>query len=134
MISRTPSRGEAARLGLDVGDGARELGAARVGHDAEGAELVAALLHGEERRRGAWPGARSGSAANLSSSGKPVSTMLRAPGLGAGEQLAQPVIALRADDQVDDRRAAHDLGAFGLRHAAGDRDDRVLAVGRAAAP
>ena len=40
--------GKAARLGLHVGDGSREFRAARVGHHAEGAELVAALLHGQE--------------------------------------------------------------------------------------
>ena len=33
------------------------------------------------------------------------------------------MIALRADHQIDRRRAADDLSAFGLRHAAGDRDD-----------
>ena len=119
--------GEAAGLGLHVGDGPRELGAARVGHDAEGAELVAALLHGQERRHAPWRGARSGSGANLSSSGKPVSTMLRRVRPGAGDQIAQLVIALRADDQIDHRRAARDLGALGLGDAAGHRDDRVLA-------
>jgi hypothetical protein len=30
------------------------------------------------------------------------------------------MIALRADDDIDDRRAAHDLVALGLRDAAGD--------------
>jgi hypothetical protein len=40
----------APRLGEDGGGGAAVLGAARVGHHAEGAELVAALLDGEEAR------------------------------------------------------------------------------------
>ena len=35
----------------DLRDGARELGAARVGHDAEGAELVATFLHRQKRGR-----------------------------------------------------------------------------------
>ena len=78
-----------------------------------------------------WRGARSGSAANLSSSGKPVSTIGARLAPGAGDEIAQPVIALRADHQVDDRRAAHDLGALGLGHAAGHRDDGVLALAAA---
>src|SRR4051812_34934833 len=36
-------RGQAARFGLDLRNGARELGAPRIGHDAEGAKLVATL-------------------------------------------------------------------------------------------
>ena len=53
--------------------------------------------------------------------------------LGArpGNELGQAVIALRADDEVDGRHAAHDLGAFGLGHAADDRDHRVVAGGGA---
>ena len=50
--------------------------------------------------------------------------------LGARQQFRQVVIALRADHEVDCRRAAHDLLAFGLRDAAGDRDRHVAAVAR----
>ena len=39
---------QTARLAQDVGRGPALLGAARVGHDAEGAELVAAFLDGQE--------------------------------------------------------------------------------------
>ena len=43
------------------------------------------------------------------------------------------MIALRPDHEIDDRRAAHDFGALGLGHAAGHRDDRLLALRSAAA-
>ena len=50
---------------------------------------------------------------------------------GAGDQIAQTMIALRPDDEIDDRRAPHDLGALGLGDAAGHRDDRCLPALRA---
>ena len=75
----------------------------------------------------ALAGARLGSVANLSSSGKPVSTMPAPFRPGAGDEVAQAVIALRTHDQIDDRRAAQDLRALRLGHAAGNRDDRLLA-------
>ena len=40
------------------------------------------------------------------------------------------MIALRADHDVDDRRAADDLRALGLRDAAGDRDAHLATVAR----
>ena len=40
--------GQLFRFGDDLGDGARDFRAARIGHDAEGAELVAAFLHGQK--------------------------------------------------------------------------------------
>ena len=46
----------------------------------------------------------------------------------AREQLGQAVIVLRADDEIDRRRAAHDLLALGLRDAAGDRDQHLAAL------
>ena len=45
--------GQALGLGDDRLDRPRDLHAARVRHDAEGAELVAALLHGDESRHAA---------------------------------------------------------------------------------
>jgi hypothetical protein len=50
--------------------------------------------------------------------------MPRAPSC-ASASIGQAVIALRADDQIDQRRAAQDLGALGLRHAARDADLQV---------
>ena len=54
------------------------------------------------------------------------------PSRDAREQFGQAVIALRADHEVDRRRAADDLLALGLRDAARDRDHE-LRPSRAAA-
>ena len=48
----------------------------------------------------------------------------------ARQQVGQAVVALRADHEVDRRRAADDLLALGLRDAAGDRDHQLAAVAR----
>ena len=50
--------------------------------------------------------------------------------LRARQQLRQMVIALRADHDIDHRRAADDLIAFGLRDAAGHRDVHLAAIAR----
>ena len=50
--------------------------------------------------------------------------------LRARQQLRQMMVALRADHDIDHRRAADDLGAFGLRDAAGHRDAHLAAVAR----
>ena len=47
--------------------------------------------------------------------------------------VGQAVIALRPDHEVDRRRAADDLLAFGLRDAARDRDHDACGPSRAAA-
>ena len=52
-------------------------------------------------------------------------------GARAGNELRQAMIALRADDEIDGRHAAHDLGALGLGDAADDGDHRVVAGGGA---
>ena len=54
-----------------------------------------------------------------------------AAGAGRGDQLGQALIGLRADDQIDHRRAGNDLGPLGLGDAAGDADQH-LAPGLAA--
>ena len=60
--------------------------------------------------------------------------------LGAGLRRAaapasrQPVIGLRADHQIDRRRAAEDLLALGLGDAAGDADHHVAAGALPAQP
>jgi hypothetical protein len=51
----------------------------------------------------------------LSSSGKAISAH-------AGEHGGQAVVGLRADDEIDHRRAGDHLGALGLGDAAGDAD------------
>ena len=48
---------------------------------------------------------------------------------GARQQIGQAVIALRTEHEIDRRSAADDLLAFGLRDAAGDRDDETPACG-----
>ena len=67
---------------------------------------------------------RAGSAPNLESA-RHVGVERRArPRAALRDQLGQVVIGLRADDDVDARRAARDLRALGLGDAAGDRDHR----------
>ena len=125
--------GEVAHLVEDLLDRPRDFGAARIRHDAEGAELVAAFLHGDEGRDAAR--ARRG----LARRGQEAEFVLdRKLGLDdplccplswrvAREQLGQAVIALRPDHEIDHRRAADDLRAFGLRDAARDRDRHAAA-------
>ena len=45
----------------------------------------------------------------------------------AGQQLRQAMIGLRADDDVDERRALHQELALGLGDATGDGQDHVAA-------
>ena len=66
---------------------------------------------------------------NLSSTGNSVSSA-RPWLFGARQQLRQVMIALRTDHDIDHRRAADDLVAFGLRDAAGHRDVHLAAVAR----
>ena len=101
-----------------------DLGAARIGDDAIGAELVAPLLHRQERGRA--DAAAAGQRAELRQRGHVgVETKLAAP--GPRDQIGQVVIRLWSHDDID-AGAARDLLAFGLRDAAGHRDHRVDAV------
>src|SRR5690606_32776322 len=102
------ARHQSPRLALDVLDGARILHAARVGHDAEGTELIATLLHGEERRHAAR--ARTPrQVSELLLLGELRLDERAVLGARARDQLAQAVITLRADDEIDNRCTAHDL-------------------------
>jgi hypothetical protein len=103
----------------------RHLGAAGVGHHAEGAELVAALLHGQEGRGARLDGRPSPArqVLELVLGGKfGIDTAFAPP---ARDQLGQPVIGLRPEHQIDQRRAAHDLLALGLGDAAGHADHQL---------
>ena len=108
------------RLRQDAGHRAREFGAARIGHDAKGAELVAALLHGQ----------KGGGAGLHRAFGKLVELVLGGEfgvhrALAArhrGHHLGQAVVVLAAHDQIDQRHPAHDLLALGLRDTARDTD------------
>ena len=121
-----PARDQRARFGDQVREGPARLGAARVGHDAIGAEFVATLLHGQESGRALAAGALR-QRAELAVERHVEVDRLLAP-LGAGDQVGQAVIGLRTDDDIDARRAARDLRPFGLRDAARDRDRRTAAV------
>ena len=117
------------RFGNDLGDRAGDFGAARIGHDAEGAELVAAFLHGEE----------GGDAARLRLGLVRCRQVLELvldgivgfqhplAALDALQGFGKPVIGLRADDEIDGRRAAQDFVALGLRDAAGNADHHLAA-------
>ena len=126
-----------ARLGDDLRHGAADLGAARIGHDAEGTELVAPFLHGEERRQPALDGdflLRRGEMGELVLLGeigvdhRAFQTGMHVPlRLGARQHVGQAVIGLRPEHHVDHRGAAGDFLALGLRHAAGHPDQHVAA-------
>ena len=100
--------------------GREDLGAARIGHDAERAELVAAFLDGHEGGDAA-PGHRLGrarrQAGELVLDGK-VGVDHARTNFRLAQQRRQAMVALRADDDVDRRLTAHNFGAFGLGEAA----------------
>ncbi len=51
---------------------------------------------------------------------------------GARQQVGQAMIVLRAEHEVDDRRAADDLVTLGLGDATGDRDQDLASLARGA--
>ncbi len=100
--------------------GAREFGAARIGHDAEGAEFIAAFLHREESRDRLRRGAlrqvvefRLGREFGIEDRAA-AARELR-------DHFRQAVIGLRSEHEIDKRRARENLFAFGLRDAARNR-------------
>ena len=116
-----------------LGDGnntAREFRAARIGHDAKRAELVAAFLNGKVRRD-AFRVARFRQFIEFFFGREICGEALAVFARSAGDQLWQAMIGLRADHQIYGGRAAQDFRAFGLRHAAGDDDLHGAASGRA---
>ena len=122
--------GQALDLGDDFLNRPRNLGATRIGNDTEGAELVAALLHRDEGgdaagacRRETWRRQRLELVLDPE-----LDIDDLAGACGAREQDWQAVIILRSDDEVDGRRAADDFLAFGLRDAAGHRDQNMAAL------
>ena len=103
------------------------LGASGIGHDAEGAELVAALLDREIGGGALRPGFL-GQVVELRFRGE---AGVDDAGLAArrlGHQRSQAVIGLRTEDQIDLGRAAKDLLAFGLGDAAGHGDHHPAAA------
>jgi len=124
--------GEALRFGDDLGDRPRRLGAACVWHHAEGAKLVAAFLHCHERRYAA--SARRVSARRSEHIelvfDRELGVDRALTALGPCEQRGQPMIALRSHDEIDRWRAADDLFAFGLGHAACHRNGDTAPLAR----
>ena len=113
--------GQAPGLGQDGLGRPGPFAASGVGHHAEGAELVAALLDGEEGgdARGRALGAQC---VELGLGGEVSGETLSTRPVGAGDQLGQLVVGLGAHDEVDGGLTAQDLLALRLGHAAGDRD------------
>jgi hypothetical protein len=116
--------GETLDLGQDVHHRPRHFCPARIGHDAERAELVAAFLHGDEGgyaaradRLAAW---RLEEAELILD--RKLGVDHGALALGAGEQMGEAMVALRPDHEIDHRRAADDLLPLGLGDAARDRN------------
>src|SRR3984893_52916 len=109
-------------FGNDMGDRARSFSPARVRHDAERAELIAAFLHSDEGRYAARPDrlpAWDLELLKLVFDGK-LGVDDPTAALGAREQLGQAVIGLRADDEIHRGRTANDLGPLRLGDTAGD--------------
>ena len=122
-----PGRREARDFVDDRANRTRNLRAAGVGHDAERAELVAALLDGHEGRDAATAD-RPGRAC-----GKMVELVLGreiggddGPKPRFAQELGQAVKALRTDHDIDRRLAAQDFRALRLGKAAGDNQRRPL--------
>ena len=113
-----------ARLGQDTLNRAGDLGPARIGHNAEGAELVAAFLHRQECRGGAF-GLGAGFEMLEFVFFREISVERLFSNARLGLHLGQAVIALWADDQIDHGLAAHDLLTLGLRDAARDADFQI---------
>ena len=136
MTSRTPAAARRATLVHDGANRTRDLGAAGVGHDAERAELVAALLHGHERRDAA-PADRAGRGL-----GQMVELVLGGevggddawPKARLAQKLRQAMIALRTDHDIDRGLAAQDFRPFGLGDATGDDDRRLTPCAAALRP
>ena len=104
----------------------RPFGAARIGHDAEGAELVATLLHRQEGGRPLGEAGRGQGVELVVRSEVGADPFAPRP-RRAGQKLGQLVIGLGTDDDIDGRLTPHDLLALGLGDAAGDGDGQVPA-------
>ena len=119
------ARHEVAGFRQDALGRAADLGAAGIGNDTEGAELVAALLHGQEGRGRAACGGALRQVVEL--------VLGREVGVHGGRLAprhgGQAVIGLRPHDKVHQRHPADDLVPLGLGHAARDTDLEVRPLG-----
>ena len=114
-----PAGRQFADFGQNGVERAREFGTARIGYHAEGAEFVAAFLHGYKG------GDATVFDAGLTGIWQSREFVLdRKFGIDHGFELGglqhfgQAVIALRADHQINRRFTPQNLGPFGLRHTA----------------
>ena len=116
---------EPARFLEDVGDGARILQPARVGHHAEGTELVAPFLNGE--KRGRTPRRRlPGQRIEPGFDGK--RGIDDGAPFGLGDHVGKPVVRLGTEHDIDPGRSTTDLLPFGLRDAPGHGEHHGAAV------
>ncbi len=122
-----PGLGELFRLRHDLRHRPRHFRTTRIRHHAEGAELVAALLHGE--KGGHAPPDDLGAARLRQVLELVLEGVVRLDDLlavlGLSQRFGQAVIGLRPDHQVDRALAADDLRSLRLGHTAGDADHRL---------
>ena len=122
---------QAAGFGDDSGGGTALLGAAGIGHDAEAAKPVAALLDGQEggdalgrRGLGQLVELRLGWEIGVDHR----TGLVAVGGAGsAGNHFGQAMVGLRAEHNVHEGGTRQDLLAFRLGDAAGDGQDHAAA-------
>src|SRR5882724_13135997 len=125
-----PRRHRATRLRQDLRDRARVLRAARIGDDAEAAELVASFLDRQKGRhsllcRRFRQVVKFGLDRKVG--GKDAATSSTQ---GPGDQFRKQMVVLWAEHEVDEWGSSQNLGTRGLRNAAADRADHVIAASR----
>ncbi len=125
-----PGRRQMLDFGEDFLHRPRDFRAARIGHDAEGAELVTTLLHGDESGNAARADCHRARRREVIEFvvGRELGVDGFAAAFRARQQFREPVIILRPEDQIDYGRTADDLFTFGLRDTAGDGHDNVAAL------
>ena len=113
-----------AGLSHNAVSGAADFGPTGIGDDTKGAKLVAAFLHGQKR---------TGTTGHFRAGGQVVKLVVQRE-FSVQCPLAlrhlihhrrQTVITLRANDQIDQRHPAQNLGPLGLGHTAGDTDAQI---------
>ena len=132
MISTLPLSHKPFGLGHHIGNRPGELGAARVGHDAEGAKLVAALLNRQKSRR-ARAAPFPGQVIEFALRGKIRFQNAAAMAYGTRHHLRQAVIGLRPENDVNLGRAPQNFGTLCLSDTASD-SQTADAVSRGARP
>ena len=117
-------RGQAGDFGEHVVKRAAELFAARVGHDAVAAIFGAAFHDGDKGRGPFHAGGRQ--MVEFFDFGKADVYLRRVLAAALGQQIGQAVQGLRAEDDIDIRRALDDGLALLAGHAAAHADERAF--------